>query len=310
MNITIPRFTVGTDIETKDTEATAYILSIGSVMFDNYTLKPVSTLNITFDPDDPEQAQRTASPRTLDWWAGSDATSPTREVHDITWSGKTPFSVGMQQVDEYFRSLPYGKFTMPMKGPDFDYVILKHALRQLGMYRTPLHARPLDSSRTIERVYQSLELPPISEAEISRFWSHSKQLPHVAIYDAGYEGYEGARMYHALHLIKTVGYDEACSRLKQLSDNDVDLSVVPEPAVGYGDFIRQADVLINLHGEVVKKSAWLTEVGLATYSANNDHVFEGDCLATVGRVDDLYGLHSYKGQPAALYLLPQFQGKG
>jgi hypothetical protein len=229
MRITIPRYTVGADIETKDTEASAYLLSVGAVMFDNYTLKPVSVLNVTFDPEDPEQASRTSSPQTLDWWAGRGEGHPTQLAHDMTWHGRTTFNEGMKQVDSYFRSLPYGKFAMPMKGPDFDYVILRHALRQLGMYRTPLHARPLDSSRTVERVNHGLEIPPISDIEIQRFWNYPERIPHVAVYDAGYEGYETARMYHCLHLIKTIGYDGMLKEVEKWTSVSDSIIPIVEP---------------------------------------------------------------------------------
>lgn len=225
MKVTIPRFTVGTDIETKDTVASAYILSIASVMFDNYTLKPVSILNVTFNPNDPEQGNRTSSDRTLDWWAGNDASSPCKLAHELTWNGTLGFRAGMEEVDKYFRSLPYGKFTMPMKGPDFDYVIIKHALRELGMYRTPLHATPLDSVRTVERLSQGLELPPISDLELKRFWKSDTKLPHTAVYDAAIEGYETARLYHCVHLIKTVGYQAMMAELDKWAT--VPDSVIP-----------------------------------------------------------------------------------
>lgn len=219
-SLTIPRYTLGLDVETKDTAETSYLLAIGCVLFDNYSLKFVSSFRVGFDANDPEQEDRTESESTIEWWESHQGNGgkayPSDIAYDLAWGGTTKFSSGMDAFVKYMKALPRDGYTvMPMKGPDFDYPILRNALKYGGFdYR--IHATPLDSSRTIERIYAALELPPIREEELRVFWKGPVQLPHVAVFDAGFEGYEAARMYYGLHLIKTIGYDAAIIRLSQL----------------------------------------------------------------------------------------------
>lgn len=205
----VPRYTLGIDIETKDTRATAYILAIGCVLFDNYTLKKINILDLGFLPDDPEQAHRTESKSTIEWWhtRSNNPRFPTQEAYDRAWGGKLSYSEGMRIFDQFIRELP-GKYevVLPMRGPDFDAVILQNATQDLNL-RTPIPARMLDSHRTVERVVTALGLPSISEAEACRFKMGGEPLLHWAVYDASIEGYETARMYYALHSIRANGYD-------------------------------------------------------------------------------------------------------
>ena len=222
VRVSIPRYTLGIDIETKNVTANSYILAIGAVLFDNYTLKTQACLNLEFDPNDPEQANRTEANFTLDWWhtRGEEPKFPSQAAYDRTWSGTLKFLAGMELFDKFMRQLPRdGDIVLPMRGPDFDYVILKDALRDAGIYRTPMYARALDSHRTIERVLEALEIPPVSEAEHKNMVWKGEPIPHVAIYDAAIEGYETARMYHLLHCIKTIGYDETIARIKSWEDS-------------------------------------------------------------------------------------------
>lgn len=219
-SLTLPRYTLGLDVETKDTAETSYLLAIGAVLYDNYALKFITSFRIAFDPNDPEQEDRTESESTITWWQShmgeGDDRTPSDIAYDLAWGGTTKFSVGMEAFVKFMRQLPKdGEIAIPMKGPDFDYPILRNALLYAGNdYR--IHARPLDSSRTVERVCHSLELPVIKDEELRIFWKGPKRMPHVAVWDAGYEGYEAARMYYALHLIKTVGYDETIIILNAL----------------------------------------------------------------------------------------------
>lgn len=211
MDVNIPKYTIGTDIETKDVAETAYILSIGVVIFNNYTLSVVGSLRVDFDPDDPEQSERTVSENTMEWWGNAHGDGcnryPSLIAHSIAFGGKTKFNDGMSQYAKFLAQLPKdGKHVTPMRGPDFDYPILKHALRQTGNYKAPLYASPLDSHRTVERILEALDVPKINDSEVKRYWK-GPPMPHVAIYDGALEGYETARMYHILYLIKTIGYD-------------------------------------------------------------------------------------------------------
>lgn len=218
VRVTIPKYTLGIDIETKNVTADSYILAIGAVLKNNYTLKTIACLNLEFDANDPEQANRTESDFTIRWWntRGEEPKFPSQAAYDRTWTGTITFLQGMELFDKFMRQLPRdGDIVLPMRGPDFDYVILKDALRDAGISRTPMYARALDSHRTIERVLEALEIPPISQAEHEQMVWKKEPLPHVAIYDAAIEGYETARMYHLLHCIKTIGYDATIKRIKE-----------------------------------------------------------------------------------------------
>ncbi len=224
----IPRYTLGIDIETKNVTADSYILAIGGVLYDNYTLKCISVLNITFDPFDEQQQNRTESDFTIKWWMtrGEEPKFPSQEAYDRTWSGTTKFYQGMELFDKFMRQMPRdGAIVLPMRGPDFDYVILKDALRDADIQRTPMYARALDSHRTIERVIESLDIPTVNETEHKRLWRGPRPLHHVAVYDAAYEGYETARMYHLLHCIRVIGYKETINRVTQWQDGSVEESV-------------------------------------------------------------------------------------
>jgi len=225
MNITIPRYTVGTDVETKDVKESSYLLSIGEVLFDNWTLKVIGVFHVTFNPNDPEQAHRTVSDRTMDWWMNRSDPSvfPTQAAYDFTWSGTMGFKQGMDLYAKNLFQMPKdGAVVRAMRGPDFDFPILKSCLRDTQNYRAPLYASPLDSHRTVERVLESLDIPPLTENEITSFWRGGQPIPHVAVYDAGLEGYETARMYHILHLIKTIGYDKAIETVNSWSTKLID----------------------------------------------------------------------------------------
>lgn len=209
-SINIPRWTLGLDVETKDVIAPAYLLAIGGVLIDNYTLKAHSTLNVTLNPNDPEQAHRTTADFTIKWWeTRGDMRYPSQEAYDQTWGGTLSFSEGMGLFDKFMRTLPKdGEMVIPMRGPDFDYPILKDACRNLGL-RTPLYGRPLDSHRTVERVCMALEMPPISESEWAVVYKGRPFTPHIAVDDAAHEAYETARMYHFLHKVCELGHREA-----------------------------------------------------------------------------------------------------
>jgi len=216
----IPRYTLGLDIETKDVVPSSYILAIGAVLYDNHTLKVIATWRIDFDPNDPEQGNRTVCERTVDWWNTRKPGNafPSQQAYDLTWNGTTKFKDGMQQFAKYMNENPRNGVTVvPMRGPDFDYVILRDALKDAGInYRMP--ARNLDSHRTVERVISALGIPPASENEVQRWWKGPEPLHHVAVFDAAWEGYETARMYHILHCFRLLGYDGTMEMVKSWSE--------------------------------------------------------------------------------------------
>lgn len=191
----ITQYVLGIDIETKGTSKDAYILSISYCLIDVWTLKVIECFNVAFDPNDPGQAHRTYSNGTMRWWDEADDSDPTKPslmARNIAWSGTTPWNDGMnsflKSMVQINRNYDY---VIPMRGPDFDAVILEDAVKDFNFKRV-LYPRRYDSHRTVERVGKLL--PDINEAEYKRVWKKEPNL-HESAFDSAIEAYDTARMY-------------------------------------------------------------------------------------------------------------------
>lgn len=116
------------DIETMGRESGAAILSIGAVIFD--ITGPLHRFYTVIDLQDSQRQGFSMCPETLVWWMGQ--SSDARAV--FSDNGVTVESA-LVQLREF---LPVGDFEIWCQGASFDFPILAHAYRRLGM-RTPWH---------------------------------------------------------------------------------------------------------------------------------------------------------------------------
>ena len=212
------------DVETMGVETDAVILSISGAFFNVLTLKPVSCMNVNIKSDDPEQARRSISEQTMKWWeeAGQPG-KPSILARQIAFSGNMSLSKALGVMKAFLDGLPKvrGTYTIAMKGPDFDYPILKSAIsdvadRENKLKYTKLWGGDLDSSRTIERMCDMMDIPPIGKTEFRLNCVRSGPSDeHISSVDAAMEAYVAARTYHLGYLIMTKGRDYALEQVKR-----------------------------------------------------------------------------------------------
>lgn len=201
----IPCYVGGIDIETKGVESDAFILSIGAAMFETRSLRLLDRIEYIMAPDDMAQKSRTSSPGTLKWWgmAGRGNSYPSLEARDVCWSGRDTLPHALDMLDEFLASFTTdrGGPIITMKGPDFDYNILRHAYCENGWKRTALRPSLLDSARTTERLRIAAGIPKLDISHLADRLPRGKIIEHTAVCDAAIEGYENAFMYRLMQRV-------------------------------------------------------------------------------------------------------------
>lgn len=203
----IPRYVASLDLETRDFEPSAYILAAGIAVFDVQAMQRVDQAEWLMGPNDTTQANRTIGSDTDDWWAfsGTDPKYPSLQARDHNWQVANPIALKdcCDQLEAFLAKYDRQKWDMPiaMRGPDFDYVIMRHAVRQLGYERYPLLMRMMDSSRTIDRFYAAVDLPQASGFTLAQICPGGQYHKHIALHDAIEEAFHSARYYNFLSRI-------------------------------------------------------------------------------------------------------------
>lgn len=211
--IKFPEHVNGIDIETKAATNDAFIISIGMVTYRTRDLKMEASLNLCIDPECPIQTQlgREVTEATMDWWLPTNPNkwSPSKEARDWSWGGKMHTDQAISLVGKYLRECKKDPTMVhTMRGPDFDYVVLRSLYDQMGEY-FDIKFSMLDSHRTTERALAILGVPPYNESEDGHISLSDGHIPHVAVCDASKEAYETAKYYHLLWWIRNHGYDRA-----------------------------------------------------------------------------------------------------
>lgn len=211
---TFPQHVNGIDIETKSTEVNAYVLSIGMAKFRVRDLRLVETLSLHIDPECSIQTKdlnRHVSERTMEWWFPKKPTkwSPTEQAQKWTWGGGMSTDTALMLTSKYLRDCSKDKTMVhTMRGPDFDYVILKNLYDEMGLY-LDLSFTALDSHRTVERALKTMGVGALSDKELVRISPADHVIEHVAVCDAAKEAYDTARYYHLLWWLMNRGAEKA-----------------------------------------------------------------------------------------------------
>lgn len=192
------------DVECKATTSKSAVLEIALTIFNVFDLRMVDSIDILIDPNDPTQANRLVMEDTLAWWRreGNPDFAPSQEAIDHVWNTKTcrtlPEAMQMFEnfLSKYQKNLNNIRFGM--KGPDFDFPIIKDALEHVGITRTNLRFSRLDSVRTMDVVNSELGIPPVDPKILDALSPLGKHVPHTAICDAIEEGYQLARFYNLI----------------------------------------------------------------------------------------------------------------
>lgn len=198
----IPQYAAALDLETRCFKPSAYVLAIGVAVFDVQTMQRVDCIECVIGPNDATQSERSIHADTDYWWAmsGSDPKYPSLEARNHNWQVANPVSLreAMDQVQAFLAQFDRQKWDMPvaMRGPDFDYVIMKNVIEQLGLERYPLLMRMMDSSRTIDRFYAALDLPQATGFTLAGICPGGQYHKHIALHDAIEEGFHAARYYN------------------------------------------------------------------------------------------------------------------
>ena len=202
----IPYYVGGIDIETKGVDADAFILSIGAAMFETRSLRLLDRIEYIMKPDDPAQKKRTSSPGTLKWWgmAGRGPGYPSLEARDICWNGTSTLPYALEKLEEFMASFTneHGGALVTMKGPDFDFNILRNAYSENGWKRVTMRPSLLDSARTTERLRIAAGIPRLDISHLADKLPRGKIIEHTAVCDAAIEGYESAFMYQLMHRVR------------------------------------------------------------------------------------------------------------
>ena len=201
----IPQYVGGIDIETKGVEASAFILSIGAAVFETRSLRLMDRIEYTIDPSDKNQRNRSVSNGTMMWWAnaGKGDRYPSLEAKEITWGGNSNLPYALKMLDEFINGFvtDRGRPFFAMKGPDFDYNILRNAYSENGWGRIALLPSMLDSARTSERYRRAAQIPRLDTSHLADKLPRKKIIEHTALSDAVIEGYENAFMYRLLQRV-------------------------------------------------------------------------------------------------------------
>ena len=198
----IPQYGAALDLETRCFRPTAYVLAIGLAVFDVQSMQRIDSIECLIGPNDSTQSNRTIDESTDYWWAmsGSDPKYPSLQARDHNWQVPNPVTLkdAMDQIHAFLSKYDRQKWDMPiaMRGPDFDYVIMKNIVEQLGYDRYPLLMRMMDSSRTIDRFYGALDLPQATGFTLAGICPEGQYHKHIALHDAIEEGFHAARYYN------------------------------------------------------------------------------------------------------------------
>ncbi len=190
------------DVECKATSPKSAVLEIAITLFSVFDLKMVDSLDILINPEDPFQVERDVAEQTLAWWRGEGNPdyAPSQAAIDHVWYTKTcrslPEAMSMLEgfLGKYRENLNNIRFGM--RGPDFDYPIIKDALEHVGIERSNLRFSKLDSNRTVDAFNELLGIPEVNPVILDTLSPFGRHVPHTAICDAIEEGYQLARFYN------------------------------------------------------------------------------------------------------------------
>ena len=164
------------DLETLGLNPEAMILQIGAVLFKRTEILAVFQQEI----NPLRQPGRTEDPDTLAWWNKQDP-----EVREQMFSGE----LSLEDVLERFlhwtneiAGVPLKDIKFWGKGPDFDLVILQHALHHNHSLPEELNFRNFHSVRTAEAIISRQ-----GKVAIANRCLRCNYKPHTAIGDAMYE---------------------------------------------------------------------------------------------------------------------------
>ncbi len=130
------------DIETLDTTPTAVILSIGACTIE---VEEPRDRELFYYPCKLEQPNRTIGPDTLEWWVKQVQSGNPLPI------GNLYLAEVLGKFGQWLYSLP-GPPIMWSKGTDFDIVILRNAMEQLG-HRIPWKYNHVRDMRTIKKLF-------------------------------------------------------------------------------------------------------------------------------------------------------------
>ena len=112
------------DIETMSTEPSAAILAIGAVHFDLSGDGYAATFSKRISLESNERAHRSFSASTILWWL-----QQSKEAQSALYEGQiSPLAGALKEFWQWVGALSPKPQTVWAKDPDFDVVILKHAM--------------------------------------------------------------------------------------------------------------------------------------------------------------------------------------
>jgi hypothetical protein len=115
-----------TDIETMDTEPSAAIVSLGACIFDPHGEGPIDTFYRAISLEDNVKRGRTMSAGTVLWWMQQSDSARQALVKDVT-------NLHGALVEFSLWVAGHNPCRSWANDPDFDYVILSHAMRSLNV---------------------------------------------------------------------------------------------------------------------------------------------------------------------------------
>lgn len=223
---TVPALITGIDLESKDTQLSAYILALGSVTFDvkKYQLTECSRMEL--DPEDPEAKELfTESPATMRWWNEVDKNefAPTELARKIAFGGATLHRGGIEFFNRVLTTLNKRNSIFTARGPEFDMRLFEVTCRRYGIDHR-LRFSNFDSDRTAERMLSALGCPKISENELKKYirCTEADGPLHSAHFDAAKEGYRTMRAYWLVAIAGAYGLDELKLAVTALDDGTFD----------------------------------------------------------------------------------------
>ena len=133
------------DLETMDTAATAAIVSIGAVIFDPRDVgEIISEFYAVVSLQDNQKVGRTISAGTVEWWL-----TQSQEAREALFIDPRSLRDALTEFRVWYNEHQPSRFWA--NDPDFDGLILAHALRSQDMH-VPWHFSATRSVRTIKEL--------------------------------------------------------------------------------------------------------------------------------------------------------------
>lgn len=200
MEIKIPEYVIGFDVETKDVLPSAKVLSLSGACIRVSDMQLCSVFDYLIDPNDPSQANRSESYSTLKWHenTGPERFKPSEKSKEITWSGHHTMDQVLKRVIGELKAYKKSNHVITSCGPDFDMTILQDLARYYGI-NYDIRYSIYDSVRTAKRGLDALGLPYITPDLMEKYAIlQDEDLRHTSKFDAVEEAVITARYYNVL----------------------------------------------------------------------------------------------------------------